>query len=184
MSTPTKLRGGSASEVTKLKHAWRQFSELTRDYWRSRFCSQDTQAVLRAELLKKLKVNLTRDNQLTEFRSWDDANQQRELMAEKIEQRKQELLAGGMTLDEAQQVLLTEASAYSVASRDFKLGVKVSAEITRSTAGKLDREKFEFDAAKAALAHATELKTISTSKLSEGEKVNRARQRLFGVLPK
>jgi hypothetical protein len=166
MSTPTKLRGGSASELTKLKDIWRRLDESARDYWRSRFCSPDTQAVLRAELLKKLKVNLTRDNQLTEFRSWDDANQQRELMAEKIEERKQELLAGGMTLDEAQQVLLTEAAAYSTAARDFNLGVKVSRAISNTKRDGLEERRITmlekkadaYDRAQAALSEAKKSK--------------------------
>ena len=60
---------------------------------------------------------------------------------EKIEQRKQELLAGGMNLEEAQEVLLTEASAYSVAARDFSLAMKVSSEISKTTGSKLDARK-------------------------------------------
>lgn len=143
MSAQQKLRGGSASEVTKLKTLWLRMGESARDYWRARFCSAETNAALRGELLKKLKVNLSRDNQLSEFRNWDDAQQQRDLMSEKIEQRKSELLAGGMSLEEAQEVLLTEASAYSVASRDFKLGLKTSAEISKTTALKFDQEKFK-----------------------------------------
>ena len=47
-----------------------------------------------------------------------------------------------------------------------------------------DVDKSQCDAAQAALKHAGELKAIhSDSKLSETEKVNRARQKLFGQLP-
>ena len=46
-----------------------------------------------------------------------------------------------------------------------------------------DREKFEFDAAKACLALLPELKVISTDGgLSEAEKVQRIRQKLFGTV--
>jgi hypothetical protein len=48
---------------------------------------------------------------------------------------------------------------------------------------KLEREKFEFDAAKAALARAAELKSISASKLTDVEKIDAARRALFGALP-
>jgi hypothetical protein len=46
----------------------------------------------------------------------------------------------------------------------------------------LKEKKFQFDAAKAALKCAAELKTISSNKtLSEADKVNAARTKLFGV---
>jgi hypothetical protein len=145
----TKQRGPSAgqpkSELTKLKDLWRStLSDDARDYWRSRCASGDfTQAQIRAELRTKLKVTLTRDNQLTEFRQWLEAQDQRELLAAKAEERKSELLAGGMTLEEAQEVLLAEAAAYSTTARDFKIGLKVSAEISKKTATALDRDKFK-----------------------------------------
>ena len=47
----------------------------------------------------------------------------------------------------------------------------------------LDRDKFQFDAAKAALAAVAEIKNISASKLSDTEKIDAARQALFGDLP-
>jgi hypothetical protein len=47
----------------------------------------------------------------------------------------------------------------------------------------LDRDKFQFDAAKAALAAQKELKAISTSKLSDVEKIRQAHLALFGSLP-
>jgi len=48
----------------------------------------------------------------------------------------------------------------------------------------LDREKFEFDAAKACLKELPELKTIaSNGKLTQAEKIDAIRRKLFGVLP-
>jgi len=48
----------------------------------------------------------------------------------------------------------------------------------------LGREKFQFDAAKAALAASADLQEINRSKGSEREKVERAITRLFGERPK
>ncbi len=175
MSTQQKLRGGSTSELTKLKEKWLGMAEPARDFWRSRFCSSDTQAALRATLKAKLKVDLTRDNQLTEFRQWDDSNQQRELMAEKIEQRKSELLAGGMKLEEAQEILLTEASAYSVAARDFELGVKVSAQISKTTTSKLDARKLALLEKKAAQADQTD-KVLTDAELTPAQRAQRIKE--------
>jgi hypothetical protein len=135
---------------------------------------------LRAELAKKLSVRLPSDSKLTKFRAWLEEQDQLDLMAGKIEERKARLLAGGMTLEQAQDVLLAEASAYSVAARDFKLGVKVSSEITKSKTALLDREKFEFDAAAACLAKLPELKVISDApKLTPDEKKKAIQQILF-----
>jgi hypothetical protein len=47
----------------------------------------------------------------------------------------------------------------------------------------LKESKFQFDAAKAALAAVKELRTISASKLSDVEKIDAARRQLFGELP-
>lgn len=47
----------------------------------------------------------------------------------------------------------------------------------------LSRDKFEFDAAKACLAQLPQLKVIATSKLSESEKIDAIRRKLFGQLP-
>ena len=47
----------------------------------------------------------------------------------------------------------------------------------------LAKDKFQFDAAKLALASVQKLKTISTSKLSDAEKIDAARRALFGELP-
>jgi hypothetical protein len=48
----------------------------------------------------------------------------------------------------------------------------------------LDREKFQFDAVEAAMSHVDFIKaTKANPKLSQAEKINAIRQRLFGVLP-
>jgi hypothetical protein len=134
MSTPNKPIGTDSGQaeapLAQLKEVWKRLPEAAQDYWREQFSSSRKQSDLRTEILTKFKIKLSTDGKLTLFRAWLEANDQRLLMAEKIESRKQELLSGGMTLAEAQDVLLTEASAYSVAARDFKLGMKVSSEIS------------------------------------------------------
>jgi hypothetical protein len=65
-----------------------------------------------------------------------------------------------------------------------KLDLKRQAEERSAAQLALVREKFEFDAVKAAIAHAAELKVISADgSIGEREKINRARQLLFSVLP-
>lgn len=182
MSANPKLRSGN-SELTRLKELWLKpgFADA-REYWREQFASSRSQADLRAELLKKLKVNLRFDKQLTEFRRWAEAQEQRDSMAAKIEERKQELLAGGMTLEEAQDVLLVEASAYSVAARDFKLGVKVSSEISKASSTKLDHKKFQRETCALFMKWAADKRAseIANSTATNADKIERLGQLMFG----
>lgn len=66
----------------------------------------------------------------------------------------------------------------------FALVLKAQDQSTDAERLKLERERFQFDAAKAAMAALPKLKSIVASKLSEGEKVDQVRTALFGVLPK
>lgn len=212
MKHTPKLRGGSDSELTKLKALWRDsLSDLVRSAWRSRFASTDTQAAIRAEMKTKLKINLSFDSQLTNFRQWVEEQDAMDAEAERQTEEETRLREQhpDWDADRLRTEVINGSLRRALATGDFKgLGLKAvradqaertgkfqaeleteklklakQAEERAQQEFKLAREKFEFDAAQAALKHAAELKTISTSKLSEPEKVNRARQRLFGILP-
>lgn len=175
MNLTPKLRGGGNSELTRLKELWLKPSFLRqRDYWLEQFGSTRTQADLRGEIKTKLEITLKSDKQLTMFRQWIEAQEQREFMAEKIEDRKKELLAGGMTLEQAQDVLLTEAAAYSVAARDFRLGLKTSAEISKAKIVSLDYEKFA--EMKRDSEQARQAREVVQSQLSPEEQRERLRE--------
>lgn len=69
-------------------------------------------------------------------------------------------------------------------AKKVELDLKKQAEARQREALQFNRDKFEFDAVRAAIAHAVELKLISQdSTIGEKEKINRARQLLFSVLP-
>jgi len=69
-------------------------------------------------------------------------------------------------------------------AKKVELELKKQAEARQREALQFNRDKFEFDAVKAAIAHAVELKLISQdSSIGEKEKINRARALLFSVLP-
>jgi hypothetical protein len=77
MNTPEKLRGGSQSELTKLKRLWQKPDfEPLRELWRQRFSSELTQAQIRTLLKNELQINLQWDRQLTQFRQWVDRQSQ------------------------------------------------------------------------------------------------------------
>jgi len=80
---------------------------------------------------------------------------------------------------------VTVRSARSKAELEkAKLKLREAAETRLGQQAKLAREKFEFDAATAALEHAGKLQRLSRdNKLTEPEKVNATRQLLFGIVP-
>ena len=149
MSAPPKPRGstGPLPELTKLKLLWRDsLSESARDFWLSRFASADTQAVLRAELLAKLKIKLTRDAQLTDFRSWLEDQRLRDDEAERQQIEETQLREQHPDWDEER--LRSEVIAGSLrralVSGDFKgLGMKAVKAGQQEKIILLDTEKFK-----------------------------------------
>ena len=91
---------------------------------------------------------------------------------------------GNFAISAANVLLMAEGMRTKGKQEEVKIALRQKAEERQTSKLKLEREKFEFDAAKAALAHAPKLTTISRSKLSEADKVNQTRQLLFGVIPK
>src|SRR4051812_30862290 len=129
MSAPNKLRGASQgkpeSELTKLKAAWRSLSEPARDFWRALFSSDTTQSQIRAQLLTKLKINLTRDNQLTDFRQWLLEQDLRDQEAERQLADEAQILSDhpDWSLDQAREETLKRSYFRSLSTGDFKLGL-------------------------------------------------------------
>lgn len=92
-------------------------------------------------------------------------------------------LVGPFAISAAQVLLAAEAMRTKGKQEEVKIKLRERAEDRQSKKLKLDVEKFQFDAAKQALAAVKELKTISASKLSDVEKIDAARRALFGELP-
>ena len=73
----------------------------------------------------------------------------------------------------------------SVAKQDAKVFAAATKAADSRRALDMDREKFQFDAAKAVLAKLAELKTIARDRaLSEDDKITQVRLRLWGPDPK
>ncbi len=85
--------------------------------------------------------------------------------------------------DEAMKIYSNAAAMFaSSAQRDKELQLKAEKGRRDDEALKLAREKFEFDAAKAAMEKAAEIKTISADDaLAADEKIAKVRAALFGV---
>jgi len=189
MSTPTKLRAGTNSELTRLKALWRDtLSEDAKSYWQELFISPDVkQSQIRQQILTRLKINLRFDKQLNQFRDWELDQRDRDLQAERMLENERRLKTEhpDWSLDQVRAEVLRQSYLETLATGNFKLGLAARKSDIAEQALKFDRDKFEFDAAKAALKCAATLKLISNNKnLSEADKVNAARTKLFGELPK
>jgi len=188
MSASSKLRGGSDSELTKLKKLWRDsLAESARDYWRALFISETKQTDIRTELATKLKIHLRRNDQLTAFGHWlaeQDARDEEAQRMQDDERRLSEQFGDTLTKDQIREKVLSASYARTLATGDFKLGLATIKQDVNAQSASLDRDKFQFDAAKACLAKLPELKAISTNKeLSEDQKLEQARLALFGSAP-
>lgn len=184
MSNPRKIRGGNY-ESTRLKLLWAQLDETTQGYWREQFTSKKTMKSIREEIKAKHGVNLTQDNQLSRFCKWVKEQDERIARAERMEENEQRLkeLHPDWTLDQLREEVLRTAYCESLAFGDFKLGLTTARIDLSEKSLLLNREKFEFKAAKACLEQLPELKYISTNpQLSDTQKIDQIRLKLFGKI--
>lgn len=174
MSTDQKPRGGSTSELTKLKLLWRDsLSEDAKDYWRSLFSSPEkTLPEIRQEIRTKLKINLTRDNQLSGdkgFVAYVKRQDALDLEAEKMreeERRLTEEFGNEWTLDQIREEVLKRSYARALATGDFCSGRKTivqdlnvqKVDIEKRKLAILEKKAAAYDRAQAALEAAKKSK--------------------------
>lgn len=184
MSTEPKPNAANADgPLAQLKAVWRRLPDTAREYWREQFASERKQADLRAELFTKFKIKLSYDGKLSDFRQWLEEQDFRDKEAERQQADETHTLREHpeWTLDQVREEVLRKSYFRSLSEGNFKLGLATSREHTRKQIVSLEREKFEFDAAKACLKKLPELKAISTNKeLSDEQKIDAVRLKLFG----
>ena len=145
--TPAKLRGGSESELTKLKRLWlKPEFEPRQETWRERFSSGLTQGQIRAMLRNELQVNLQWDRQLTQFRQWverqDTLDAERAAMADDADRILEEF-GDEWTLDEVREEILKRSYVRALVSGDFESGRRTIAQEMNVKKVELDRVKME-----------------------------------------
>jgi hypothetical protein len=94
-------------------------------------------------------------------------------------------------INHAMEAMLNQAAFEAVLSKDpeaiktlVELTLKVSKAGMEEKALQLQIDRFQFDAAKAAMKHAAELKSIAGDKgMSNDAKIDAVRRRLFGSIP-
>lgn len=186
MSADPKPTGtGSGQPETpmgQMKVVWKRLSEEARDYWQEQFSSSRKLSELRAELATKFKIQFKADARLSEFKNWVFDQDRRDAQAERMQENERRLISQhpDWSLDRVREEVLRQSYFETLASGDFKLGLKTVKADQNERILDLDRQKFEFDAAKACLAKLPELKAISEKpKLSEEEKTKAIQQILF-----
>lgn len=191
MSAQPKLRAKSAgqpdSELTRFKQLWLfEWSAPVKDSLRELFSGTTAQPEIRSTLKVKHGITLLWNSQLSKLNAWIAEQDELDAEAERqtAEEAKQKQLHPEWGPDELRQAVLAGSYRRTLARGDFKLGLATIREDRGLIETMTNRDKFEFDAAKACLAKLPELKAISTNKeLSEDQKLEQARLALFGSAP-
>ena len=140
-----------------------------------------------AETVAWLKLDgfKTSSTALSEFGSWYALRSQLSRNEQTVETLLAEYVKANPDLspDKIQAMGQAFFSAMSLAQQDPESWVAIQRLNLQRAELMLAKDKFQFDAAKLALASVQKLKTISTSKLSDAEKIDAARRALFGELP-
>jgi hypothetical protein len=138
---------GTDSELTKFKKLWREsLSESARDFWRALFLSDTTQAEIRKQILTKLKVSLTYDKQLNQFRKWVAEQDGRDLEAERMkddERRLTEEHGKDWSTDKIREEVFRRSYARTLATGEFGLGLATAKVDLKQQAQKFNEAKFK-----------------------------------------
>lgn len=148
MSAKQKLRGtnGAVSELTRLKGLWRELDEKTREFWREQFGGTATQVEIRKLLKREHGIDLRRDGQLTDFRSWLDEQDALDREAERQGEDEQRLAEAHPDWDgeRMREAVINASLMRAIATGDFKgLGLKAVKAGQNEKVISLDTEKFK-----------------------------------------
>ncbi|MDE2104761.1 MAG: hypothetical protein KGL39_46420 [Patescibacteria group bacterium] len=179
MSATSKLPGGTASELTRLKRLWLEPGfESSREFWREQFGSALTQPEIRALLKKKLQINLQWNRQLTEFTQWAQRQDALDSEAEAQNQDETEIrrqFGDTWTLDQIREEVLKRSYARAMATGDFAAGRKTIVQDLNVKKVSLDERKLVLLEKKAAQADATD-KVLTDAELSPAEREQRIKE--------
>src|SRR5580692_2496383 len=80
-----KLKGGSNSEMTRLKGLWLKMPDDERTYWQELFASNTTVPDIRQEIFTRLGVKLNFNKSWDRFRDWELEQRELDREAERME---------------------------------------------------------------------------------------------------
>jgi hypothetical protein len=186
MSAEQKTHGTKSGQpetpMQLMKDAWKRMSDDARDYWREQFSSSRKLSELRAELHTKLKIKFNFDARLSEFRSWVMDQDMRDEQAERLQENEARLIAQhpDWSLERIREEVLRQSYFQTLASGDFKLGLKtVKAHQNQEVIG-MDERRLKLLEKKAA-AYDEAKGILGDRELTEQQRETRMRE-LFGTV--
>ena len=184
-STPPTPPVATASQQIRLKELWRGLSDDDRAYWQDLFASPTPAAEIRRQLAAFHGIQLRFDHQLARFQRWEHhwrtAFEETELQHE--DEYFGQLLNPEATRPAVRDACLLRTYRRAQVTGDFALGLNAIRHDLDIDRAALDVQKFQYDAAAAALKAWAKIKPIAESNLSYVEKIQELRRALFGSIP-
>ena len=184
-STPPTPPVTKASQQIRLKELWRGLSDDDRAYWQDLFASPTPPAEIRRQLAAFHGIQLRFDHQLARFQRWEHhwrtAFEETELQHE--DEYFGQLLNPEATRPAVRDACLLRTYRRAQVTGDFALGLNAIRHDLDIDRAALDEQKFQYDAAAAALKAWAKIKPIAESNLSYVEKIQELRRALFGSIP-
>ncbi len=145
-----------------------------------------TTAAARQRLAERFAIQLHRDRQLSSFWKWQLGQAAVDTIKDIMEWDEDELQRRfpNITRDRIRDIVIKRGYAIAEMKEDLPLSLRVAAEDRRDRYLSLTIERWQLDVAAAAMAVLPQLREIVESDgLSEDEKLDQMRRRMFGVLP-
>jgi hypothetical protein len=184
-STPSTPPVAKDSQHLLLKDLWYRLSDDDRAYWKDLLASPTPAAEIRRQLADLHGIKLRFDHQLARFQRWE---KQWQAACEETERLAEDDLLGRTLNPNTSRPAVRDACLLRTYRRaqvtgDFALGLNAIRHDLDIDRAALDLEKFQYDAAAAALKAWAKIKPIAESNLSWDEQIQELRRALFGSIP-
>jgi hypothetical protein len=160
-------------------------AEEDRAYWKDLFASPTPAPEIRRQLAAVYGIKFLFDHELARFQRWENHWQ---ASLEETERLKDDDLFGRTLSEDTSRSAVRDACLLRTYRRaqvtgDFALGLNAIRHALDIDRAALDEQKFQYDAAAAALKAWAKIKPIAESDLTCDEKIQDLRRRLFGSIP-
>jgi hypothetical protein len=184
-STPPTPPVAKASQQILFKELWRGLSDDDRAYWLELFASPTPAAEIRRQLAAFHGIQLRFDHQLARFQRWEQhwrtAFEEAELQHE--DEYFGQLLTPESTRPAMRDACLLRTYRRAQVTGNFALGLNAIRHDLDIDRVANDMQKFQYDAAAAALKAWAKIQPIAESNLTWVEKIQELRRALFGSIP-